>query len=125
MTTSILEVIVGMAVLIIGLETTLAAAVAGRKLSGHHEDSTVAVHLGETRMEELYLLPNSAPDMTNGTHVLYFDLTGAPSGAAGKYTVQWDITPDNPLVGIRRIVVSVGWQEQGRQQALTFTNFRN
>ncbi len=126
---SLIEVMIASALLSVGMAAILTAFSSASALNSHQERVTVAMHLTESRMEELLLLYPDDDDLATSAHTAAtYTRDGRPttSGATGLnaayYSVGW-VVDAGPLARTRRLNVTTTWNEASLQR-VSFTTHR-
>src|SRR3982750_2247770 len=109
---NLLEATILGAVLLIALESTMAAVSASAGFFGHQHHLTEATHVGQALLEDLMLAYDTDADLVPGAHAAQFD-GNAQRVAGGFYAASWTIIQDAPFPGIRTITVDLTWPENG------------
>lgn len=143
---TILEVLVGVAILSFGLLAV--ATMQGSAIKGNSQaiGTTEAITLAQGKLEELMRLPYSDADLTDtdndGTNQdanddgidevgpdLNFGLDDTVDGGGaviadnsevnGRYTLYWNVAVDEPIANVKTIRIIVRWQDRGAQKNAT------
>lgn len=122
---SLIEVMIASAMLGIGLAAVMSAYGSAASLESHQERVTSALHLAESRMEDLLLLYPDASELTAATHgPLGFTRDGAPAATTPFFQVGWTVSA-GPIPRSRRLEVTVTWAEPRGAQSLTLVSHRS
>jgi len=120
----LLEVMISATMLVLGLAGVLSFAAQTSGTAAHQRQITVASHVAEIQMEKLLLLAPDDSRLTAGVHVgPAYDQIGNPS-ATGKFETRWTVTTSDPILGARRVVVTVRWTEPTGAKATTLKTIR-
>jgi type II secretory pathway component PulJ len=113
---SLLEVLIAGALLAIGVAATLAAFDGVRGVVVRNRHMTQALHAAESVAESMLALDASHEALSAGAHSgtpRRFDAVGQEVAASdttrGIYAVDWNVQPNVPVDGIRRITLTVRW----------------
>jgi hypothetical protein len=77
------------------------------------KETTDAMAAGQARMEELRTEGFNSLDLTVGTH----------SDTSGRYSRAWSVADDVPVVGSKRVDMSVSWMSSDGVQTARMTTF--
>lgn len=95
------------ALVVFGVGTLLLYQLAPRatKIRGQGRRLSAATSLAQAKLEELRAVPEASADLGGGTHVDAADL--------GAFQRRWVVTPDDPIAGMRRVEMRVGFESDG------------
>ena len=100
---TIVEVMVGMAIFVIGYLAVASMQMVAIKGDTGARKTTEAATLAADRLETLIVLP-------------YDNIaSGGPVTEGGAYTVSWQVADNSPLPNTKTITVSVIWQHGGQR----------
>ena len=100
---TIVEVMVGMAIFVIGYLAVASMQMVAIKGDTSARKTTEAATLAADRLETLIVLP-------------YDNIaSGGPVTEGGAYTVSWQVADNSPLPNTKTITVSVIWQHGGQR----------
>ena len=94
-------------------------------LNAHQRHTTHGIHIGQGMMEELLLLKRDNANLNPGSAFTRVVNKEGAIAAGGLYTVTWETTPNNPISGVNRVDVSVGWTEIQGPRSVTLFTYRN
>jgi prepilin-type N-terminal cleavage/methylation domain-containing protein len=97
---TLVEVMIGMAIFIIGYLAVASMQMVAIKGDTSARKITEAATLAADRLETLIVLP-------------YDNILSGPSVTEGAYEVSWQVAPDTPLPNTKSITVTVEWQHGG------------
>jgi type IV pilus assembly protein PilV len=117
---TLLEVLVAISILAIGLLAVASMQVAAIQGNFFAYSATAGTTLAQDKLEDLTALPYTSdftdPDLSSGSHT-------DPNPPPG-YTVTWDVTNGNPIVGTKTITVTVSWQDKGVTKTTALTTIK-
>jgi hypothetical protein len=79
---------------------------------------TVATDLAQEKMEELLTLRSSHADLNTGSH------TDAGNPVRTTFNRYWTVTDDTPLVGMKKIEVTVTYPRGGGTRDITLVTYK-
>jgi prepilin-type N-terminal cleavage/methylation domain-containing protein len=134
---SLIEVMVASALFLTTTAVIVASVATASRNSAVQRRMTVALQLGEQKMEELLLRFNTSEDLTIGEHPAdpisggnkqWFDESGEPSTAAANkvFRVDWKVSSVTGIPNLRRIALTVAWEgrDNDRDHQITLTTDR-
>jgi prepilin-type N-terminal cleavage/methylation domain-containing protein len=114
---SLLEVMIAGSLLAVGITATLASFDSVRNVASRNRHMTQALHAAESVAESMLALEQADAALAAGVHVTpprRFDAVGQevdPTDTTrGIYVVSWEVVPNTPIEGLRRVTVTVDWQ---------------
>jgi type II secretory pathway pseudopilin PulG len=121
---SLLEMVFAGSILIIGL--TSVAGVFGLMSTSfaHQKDMAIATTIAERFLEQVAILPQSSPILDDKPDPpRLYDATGrrVASPTEAKFSLQWEVTADTPVAGMKEILVDVSWQGTRLHHVVLFT----
>ena len=99
---TIVEVMIGMAIFIIGYLAVASMQIVAIKGDSNARRTTEAATLAADRLETLIVLP-------------YDNINSGGPVIEGAYTVTWQVTDDSPLPNTKTIDITVTWQHGGER----------
>lgn len=108
---SLLDVLVGMVILALALFSALALASNNAHLVSANQNVAAASLLAQNKMEELRNATYASVASGSDTGTL-----NAQGGSGGIFTRSWTVTADSPMVGMKTIIVTVGWSQWGENK---------
>lgn len=114
-----LEVVVAggiFAFLVLALSPSILNSHRAAALSGN---SAIASTLALDKLEELRSLLPTAADLAAGAHVDAGNPMQSDGTAGGIFNRSWEVTDDTPETGMKLVEMTVSWQNQLGQSAVT------
>lgn len=111
---TLLEVMVAATVLWIGIAGSLSGFHTVNSVYRDQRHMTQALQIAEGVAEELLCFTSSDAFLQAGTHPdepWQYDANAQRVAENGRYRVQWVVTPNIPVSGIRKIDVRVAWDD--------------
>lgn len=121
----LVELLISVSILGISLTLFLSAANAARYLFAHQRNLTQAVAVGDTVTEGLLILDSSDEALAEGEHMAMFTRQGLPTSSRGFYQVTWVVSNYEEVTGMRKLDITIDWQEQGIVRSTSWTTYRN
>lgn len=114
------------ALFFVGLTAVFQTYNVATRLMQHHRHMTRAVAIAEATVEELVQRYPGDPAIEVGVvpTARTYDRDGVLTSSAPVFSVSWTIA-NFALDGIREVVVTVSWSEQGRGKALSIKTWRS
>lgn len=112
---TILEVLIAATVLSLGIAGSLSGYSTVNSVYRDQRHMTQALQITEGVLEELLTMSLGDAWMQDGTHPeepWLYDEVGHRVTENGRYRVQWEVTPNVPINGIRKISVRVAWDDE-------------
>ncbi len=93
----------------------------------HFRNLSQAVAIADSITEQVLIMDSSDDALKVGRHVRHYNRIGNPSRRLGDrfYKAVWTVTNYEDVPGIRRIDVTVSWQEKHHVQEVSWTTYRN
>jgi type II secretory pathway component PulJ len=117
---SLLEGLIAGSLLAVGVAATLASFDGVRGVVQRNRHMTQALHAAESVAESMLALDPAHEALRAGAHTdapRRFDAAGQEVAAAdttrGVYAVEWNVQPNTPVGGIRRVTLTVRWNAVG------------
>ena len=111
---SIVEVVIGMSILLVGLLAIGAMQMRAVEVNKAGRMLTEATSLGQDRIEAL-LAADYGTVAGSGNPVTTPD---------GRFTISWTVVDDTPVVNSKLITVTVAWSREGTQQQVRLSSVR-
>ena len=111
---TLLEVLVAATVLWIGIAGSLSGFQTVNSVYRDQRHMTQALQIAEGVAEELLCFSATDAYLEAGTHPVQpwqYDANAQRVTANGRYRVQWLVTPNIPVTGIRKIDIRVAWDD--------------
>ena len=111
---TLLEVLVAATVLWIGIAGSLSGFQTVNSVYRDQRHMTQALQIAEGVAEEILCFTSSDAYLQAGTHPdepWQYDANAQRVLENGRYRVQWLVTPNVPVTGIRKIEVRVAWDD--------------
>ena len=109
---SLIEVMIGMVILMIALAFAAALSINNARLVARNQFTVHAANLAEYKLEELRNA--NFATLANGTDATNLTSNGGTTG--GIYTRNWVVFNDSPRAGLKRVVITVTWEQVGGTQ---------
>jgi prepilin-type N-terminal cleavage/methylation domain-containing protein len=113
---NLLEVLIGMVVLAVALASAYQLTFATSRLTQRTQNLANATALAEYKLEELR--NTDYADIETGADESTLDAMG---NAGGQFARAWAVTEDQPMAGLKTVVVAVSWDQLGQQNSYTLT----
>ncbi|NNE44600.1 MAG: prepilin-type N-terminal cleavage/methylation domain-containing protein [Gemmatimonadetes bacterium] len=81
------------------------------------ERMTVATSIGQDELERLKTLPDTDADLAAGAHV------DPANPIQGVFSRVWTVTDDAPMAGLKTVVMTVTYTENGLPRTITLTTY--
>lgn len=122
---TLIEVMISSSILLIGLAAVVSGMAAYTKVQEHQRHMTQAIHIAESAMEEIILAYPSDDDLLVGGHgPIHYDSLGHEVAGSGTYQVTWAVADASPIPGIKRVDVTVTWNEGTGVKTYALTTWR-
>lgn len=123
---SLIETMIASALFFVGLTAIFQTYNVAARLLGHHRHVTRAVALAEGTIEELVQRYPGDPILEVGVAPTprTYDMSGLLTSSATVFSVSWTVT-NFALDGIREVIVTVSWTEQGAAKKLSIKTWRS
>jgi len=123
---SLLEVTFAASIMIMGL-TSIAGVynMVGNSFA-HQKDMAIATAVGESFLEQVVILPQTSALLDAGSHpTRFFNAEGRrlPNATGAKFEMVWEVTANQPVAGVKEVVVEFSWQGQ-REHHIEFFTYR-
>jgi type IV pilus assembly protein PilV len=102
---TLLEVIIAISILAFGLLSVAAMQASALRATAGAYKATEATKRAQDRMELLLSLPYGDGLLSGGSHS---DASSSP-----EYTINWDVEENEPMNNMKKITVTVSWNERG------------
>jgi prepilin-type N-terminal cleavage/methylation domain-containing protein len=110
---TLVEVMIAMAIFVIGFLAVGSMQIAAIKGNGGAREATEAATLATKQLESLITLP-------------YDSITAGGPVTQGAYNISWDVANDTPLPNVKTITVTVNWLDRGsRSFEATYMKTKN
>ena len=122
---SLLEVMISAGLMGIGFTGVISAITSTSAQMAHQKYVTEAVNVAESMMEDLLTRRRNDPDLTEGEHngPSFNEVGERRSG--GLFRTTWKISDeDGALDLLKRMKVTVTWDEKGTDKTISFTTLR-
>jgi Tfp pilus assembly protein PilV len=103
---SLIDVLIGMAILSIALGSSLALAGNNARLVSRNQNLAAASLLAQNKLEDLR--NSTYASIATGADATTINSLGDPSGI---FTRSWAVQNNTPMAGMKTIVVTVTWQQ--------------
>lgn len=123
---SLLEVTFAASILIMGLASTAGVYNMVGNSFAHQKDMAIATTIGESFLEQVVILPQTSALLEAGSHpARFFNAEGRrlPNATTSKFEMAWEVTANEPVAGIKEVVVEISWQGQ-REHHIEFFTYR-
>lgn len=110
---SLVEVMIGMVILMIGLSFAAALSINNARLVARNQFSVHAANLAESKLEELRNADFAT--LGNGTDATTLTSNGGTTG--GVFNRSWVIENDNPVAPLKLAIIFVTWEQLGTSQS--------
>ncbi len=110
---SLIEVMIALTFLGIGLLAIAQLIPLGMAGISEARVRTIAVQSAQQRMDELKVSSFSSPALTAGTY----------TETAGRYTMNWTVTDDDPVPGSKRIDMTATWPHLSGTRSARLTTY--
>ena len=94
------------------------------RMNAHLRHQTTGLYIAQASMEELILLSPQSPLLAAGLSTRQVDDEGQ-ADSNGLYSLQWEVTPNTPIAGMRRVDVTVRWSEASGDRSVNLFTYRN
>jgi Tfp pilus assembly protein PilV len=98
------------AVVVLGLSPSLLST---RKVASFGKSQSIAATLAEDKVEQIRTL--AAGSVTSGSD----GPLKADGSSGGIFNRAWTVTPNAPMLGVSRVVVTVSWQDRPAASSVT------
>jgi hypothetical protein len=123
---SLLEVTFAASIMLMGLASTAGVYNMVGNSFGHQKDMAIATGIGESFLEQVVILPQTSPLLEVGSHpTRFFNAEGRrlPTDSTSRFEMTWEVTANEPVAGIKEVVVEISWQGQ-REHHIEFFTYR-
>ena len=120
---TLIEIMIASAIFIIGAAGTLSVITTANNQYTHQRLSSQGISTCEYVMDELLMNYDLAAGI-GGPRC--FDKNGAELSSCGneKYKVSWNVTANNPIPGMNKVVVYTKWKESGHFRGINLQSYR-
>ncbi len=94
----------------------------------HTRNRAQAIAIAEELTEQLLIMDASDPALeVDSSHTALFDRSGRRTEQATEafFSARWSISPHETVANIRRIDLTVSWEESGTPRQIGWFTFRN
>lgn len=123
---SLLEVTFAASIMIMGLASTAGVYNMAGNSFAHQKDMAIATAIGESFLEQVVILPQTSPLLeARSQPARFFNAEGRrlPNATTSKFEMAWEVTANEPVAGIKEVVVEISWQGQ-REHHIEFFTYR-
>lgn len=123
---TLIEVMVSAGLMGIGFAGVVGAVSSASAQMEHQRHVTQAVHAAESMMEDLLTRRRNDPDLAIGTVSDGPDFNEvAERRPTGRYQTSWNVVAESgALDQLKRIELTVSWDERGERKSLSFETLR-
>ena len=117
---NLIEVLIGMVLLAIALASAYQLTYTTSRLTQRTQFLANATTLAEYKLEELRNTDYTATAIAAGPH---YDLAtlDAMGNAGGPFARAWTVAVNQPMTGLKTVVVVVRWNQFGQTQSFSLT----
>jgi len=108
---TLIEVLVAISILCVGLLALGSMQSSSIRGNGFATRVTEGATIAADRLEKLFALPYTDPELSAGAHT--------DPAASGGYTVSWEVANDFPIGDTKRITLQVTWIAYGVQKRVS------
>jgi type IV pilus assembly protein PilV len=109
---TLIEIMVAVALLVIGILGLIATATSVIQGNAISRQMTTAMALAQERMEILKRLSYTASDLTSGSH------TDPGNPLSTIYTRSWTVADNSPAANMKTVQVTVAWTRKGSNHSV-------
>lgn len=123
---TLIEVMVSAGLMGVGFAGVVGAVSSATVQMEHQRHVTQAVHAAESMMEDLLTRRRNDPDLAVGSHPNGPDFNDvAERRVVGPYQTSWNIVAESgALDQLKRIELTVAWDERGERKNISFQTLR-
>jgi type II secretory pathway pseudopilin PulG len=113
----LIEIIIAMLIFGIGISAAIRTLPVSNKAASRARNLTMATNLAQEKIEELMSIPYASADLSAGGHV-------DPDNPLDRiFTRTWNVTDNTPLTDMKQIDVTVSYDTDNPDNAVTLTTY--
>ena len=112
-----IEILIAMLIFGIGITAAIRTLPLGNKAASRARNLTMSTNLAQEKIEELMSITYDSADLSAGDH------TDPDNPLERIFTRTWSVTDDTPLSEMKQIDVTVSYQTNNPDNAVTLTTY--